>query len=114
MQIFYRDQAGHRARLAHHGRQGPDCLFNQTFQQLVYAVFYEPVLREQFRASPFNTDYLKWDGDSPIDLDRWLVRVPRKNHPMINMLTVVEFVISLRGLPVENEDIPAIWDVEYN
>jgi hypothetical protein len=80
----------------------------------VYAVFHDPETREQFRLSPYNTDYLDLDGENPMALHRWLVRVPRNNHPMINMLTVVEFVVSLRGLPVENPDLPAIWDVEYD
>jgi hypothetical protein len=76
----------------------------------VYAVFHHPETREKFRLSTYNTDFLDLDGESPMELHRWLVRVPRRNQPITNMLTVVEFVVSLRGLPVENADRPAIWD----
>jgi len=48
-----------------------------------------------------------------MDLARWFVRVPATNAPINNMLTVVEFVVSLRGLPIENPDIPAIWFTEH-
>jgi hypothetical protein len=112
-QIYLDDESNQRTRLCHRGRHGFDCPFNQTFRQLVYAVFHSPPVRQLFRQSSYNADHLNLDLPNTMDLARWFVRVPATNAPINNMLTVVEFVVSLRGLPIENPDIPAIWFTEH-
>ena len=62
--------------------------------------------------STYNTDELNLGSNNEMDISRWLVRVSPHNRPITNMLTVVEFVVNLRGLPVENPDIPAVWFTE--
>jgi hypothetical protein len=108
-QIHYIDHANYTVRLAHRGHHGYNCAFSQTFRQLVYAVFHCDEVKEAFRSSKFYNGIFDMDTLDETETRRWLFSYTRGNYPIINYLTVVEFVISLRGLPIENQSIPAIW-----
>jgi hypothetical protein len=50
---------------------------------------------------------------NPNVLQCWMVQVAPQHRPINNFLTIVNFVISLCGLPVENANIPAIWFTKH-
>jgi hypothetical protein len=108
-QIYYSNTANRRTRLLHHGQHGINCDYNQTFRQVVYAALHDQEVKRLFMDSRFNSDYLALDTPNPMELSRWFVRVPQTNRPITNLLTVVEFVMELRGMPVPCDTLDAMW-----
>lgn len=110
LQIHFSNRANQKTRLAHRGFQGNHCQYADTIQPLIYAVLNEPPLMDLFRQSSYNTASLSFGTPDQSRLDVWLVQAVSANRPIINLLTLVEFIIALRGLPVPCRTLEVCWD----
>jgi hypothetical protein len=97
-QVFFSDTANRQTKLLHLSPMGYACTHNETVRQLVYVVLHDPHLRSLFAQSPFNT--LGLDTPRQLDLAKWLDDESKTAPPLSNLLTVVDFIIQLRGMPV--------------
>jgi hypothetical protein len=97
-QIFFSDAANRPTKLLHLSPMGYACTHNETVRQLVYVVLHDPHLRSLFARSPFNT--LGLDTPGQLKLEKWLADESHTAPPLTNVLTVVDFIIQLRGMPV--------------
>lgn len=110
LQIWYTNRTNVSRRLAHRGHQGLNCAYQETIHPLVYTVLNHPTLSTQFQQSTYNTDYLKFRTPEQTPLEWWLVRVSAENRPINNMLSLVEFIISLRGMPSPCRTLTLLWE----
>jgi len=90
------DSIGRRVRFLHPGRIGPSCSHHHTFLPVVYAALYDPVLRLTFCNTPYDTLGLQTSSEE--DLAAWLFQ-PSSQRDITNLMTVVEFIVEIRGMP---------------
>jgi hypothetical protein len=77
--------------MMHEGKVGPRCEWMETLRPLCYLIWHIPELKDKLQ-----TRFSDW---SKVPFGVWLRR-PSGTGMLSNYLCMVEFMVSIRGLPV--------------
>jgi hypothetical protein len=99
--LKYSDQLNVTTLLSHKEAYR-DCPWQETLRPLAYVIMTTPQLRSAFLHSPLSAGYT--GGNDGVTLQTWFSSRELKDpvHGLMNLLNLVEFIISLRGEPVVN------------
>lgn len=95
--------------MSHGGDYGRHCAFHETFPTVIYAVLHDEDLKAAFTASAYNRNHFNFGRPGQISFLLWLNRTAPDNRPIMNHLTLVEFVLELRGMPKPCATLDMAW-----
>jgi hypothetical protein len=86
----------------HDGDVGRRCEWFETLRPLCYLIWHDQQLRDKFRESEFSTGF-DWSPSPVRPFVNWLrEREQRKEGFLSNYLCMLEFIVTVRGMPVAN------------
>jgi hypothetical protein len=100
------DEDNKTVPLIHDSDCGGGCEWREVLRPIVYIIWHDPDLKESFKTSGYSAGF-EWDNEETTKRPyrSWLrEREKGALNGLPNYLCMLEFIISLRGLPVVNPD----------